>query len=163
MHTDVYLARAVHRVETLFFEDHGDSQRFQFPRVFQAVNGISGKSGHRLGDYHVDIAFSALPDHFHELRSALRLGAAQSLVREYASHCPFGIAHDLIGVIIPLCFKAHFLFVGISGYTAVGRYPELSEACPLFLRFDQRWDFPDCLDALCDLLHCDSPFLSFVR
>ena len=85
MHTDVYLARAVHRVETLFFKDHGDSQRLQFPRVFQAVNGISGKSGHRLGDYHVDIAFSALTDHFHELRSALRLGAAQSLV--YIDSC----------------------------------------------------------------------------
>ena len=163
MHTDVYLARAVHRVKPLFFKDHGDSQRFQFPRVFQTVNGISGKSGHRLGDNHVDIAFSALTYHFHELRSALCLGAAYAFIREYSGKCPFGISHDFIGVVIPLRFKAHFLFVGISGHTAVGRYSELSEACPLFLRFDQRWDFPDCLDALCDLLHCHSPFLSFAR
>ena len=84
---------------------------FQFADGNQAVDRVSGEAADRFCDDEVDFVGHGIGDHFIEADAMLGVRAGNALVRVYFYKLPFGIAFDVLRVIIHLCLVAGELLI----------------------------------------------------
>ena len=162
-HGDQDFAVRLQCINIFLLKDNGDSQLTQGTDVFEAVHRISGEAGDGFGQHDVYLLLSAQADHPQEFRPLPGGRAGYAPICEHIHHCPFRVAHDLVGVIDLLGFIACELLLVISADPTVGRYPQLAFHSLLFGKFRICGDDDDfrcgfCHDVL--LLSMACPFLS---
>ncbi len=77
---DVELRTVLAAVDTLFLKVHIHTKVFQHSGIFEAIDGVSGKSGNGLADDHVDLALLTQADHFVEFFTLFDTGAGYSSI-----------------------------------------------------------------------------------
>ena len=123
-------------VEVFFLEYHSHAEILEHAGVFQAIQGVSGKAGGRLGQDNVHLAALAQGDELIKLSALLGAGAGYTLICENADQSPVGIVVDLIRIMGYLVFVACDLFfiVGAGVFVAFKycmRYGESYSFVPL--------------------------------
>ena len=154
---DEELALRIDGVDILFLKDDRDTQFPQFSGIVDRVHRISCEPGDRFGQDHVDLPLTAHPDHLEEFLPLTGGGAGLALIREHLYHGPVGVLHDLLGVVGKLVFIAGELLLTVGGYTAVGRYPQVSLSRLFLGCFLLGWDHDDFRGGFCH--GCCPPFM----
>ena len=123
-------------IDILLLEEHRDVHVFQLTRIFQAIDGVSGKTADRLGKNHIDLSSFAVLDHPVEAFSLGCVGAGNTVVGIDLNHLPFGITFDVVGVMLDLHLVAGLLLFILCRNTAVCSYSCLLDLCSRLLCSD---------------------------
>ena len=97
-----------------------NAEEFELSDVFQCFFHISGESGNRLCDDHIDLLLFTHLNHPLEFNSVLSFHAAESFIGKDPNQFPFVIALYQLGVRPDLCGIRVELVGGIGGNTAIG-------------------------------------------
>ena len=166
VHRDHKFAVGWQRVDILFLEEDPNAKLPEDARIIDAVERVAGKSLDGLCKDEVDLFLLALTDHAQEFRALFRGRAGDALVRENASHCPFLVGHDFVGIVFALGFVAAGLFFFLGRDAAVRRDAKLLCDRSRLLQFWLGWNDNDARLFVC---HTKSsfpmicPFLSCKR
>ena len=112
-------ALAVKGVDVLFFEVDFYAFFFQFADGNQAVNRVSGEAADRLRDDEVDFTGHGIGDHFIKADAMLGIRVGNALIGIYLYELPFGIAFDVLRVVIHLRLVAGELLIAVCGHSCV--------------------------------------------
>ena len=113
------------RVDIFFLKEDADTELSEDARVVDTVKRIAGKPLNGLCEDEVDLFLLALADHTQEFCALFRGRACNAFVRKDASHCPFLVGHNFVGVVFALRFVAAGLFFFLGRDTAICRHAKL--------------------------------------
>lgn len=137
-------AFAVKGVDVFFFKIDLYAFFLQLADGDQAVDRISGKSADRFRDDEVHLAGHGIVDHLIEASAVLGACTGNALVGIDLYKLPFGIALDVLRVVVDLGFIAGELLIAVCGYSGVSGDPSFSGGRHRNMRqrIDGRWN--DC-------------------
>lgn len=81
---------------------------------------------YQFRSFDFDFLLAAVPNHPHEVLTLLGRGTGDALVCKDSGHCPCGVGHDFIGIVLFLHLIAVCLILLFGGDSAVSCHPELS-------------------------------------
>lgn len=147
-------------MQILFFKIHIHLDFPQHSGVFNAVEGVSGKSADGFDDDHIHAASFTLTDQFVELVTLFHTGAGDTLISINAYQLPAGFSANPFCVVIHLILIAVKLFILLGGYAAVGGYPlgNALYAVRIHRLYGRSNGAYSLLQYGCCLLHRFSPF-----
>ena len=99
VNADIGFAVLLEGVNILFLKIYADSHCFQLSDIADAVHNITGKTGNRFCENHIDFAFFAVPYHFKKTVSLFDHSTCDSLIRIYTYKTPFRILIDMLRII----------------------------------------------------------------
>lgn len=116
-------ALAVKGVNVLLFKVDFYAFFFQLADSNQAVDRISGEAANRLCDDEVDFIGHGIGDHFIKADTVFGVRAGNALVGVNLNKLPFGIAFDVLRVVIHLRLVAGELLIAVCGNSCVSCDP----------------------------------------
>ena len=122
---DEKFALAVQGVDVLLFKVDLDALLLELSHRNEAVHRVSGKSADRLGDNEVNLSVQCVLDHLIEAIALFHVGAGNTLVGVNLHELPFGMAFDVLCVVVDLSLVTGELLIAVRGYSGVTGYPAL--------------------------------------
>ena len=114
-----HLTLGIHGVDILFFKENRDVLFLQFPNIFQAIQGVSGKPADGLGNDHINVSVHAVLDHAVKFLPLFRICSSDPVISINPGQFPFRILLDKLRIMRHLHLIAGCLLLTIRGNPAV--------------------------------------------